>query len=417
MKIRNDPPKEIALLTTDIRQYSTITANMAAKQIRDFMFGYYNVLQSIILDMENQADDFEPFAGDSSIAIFKQRTGENRQEKCKRALKAALAIVRAVEARQISFTRIGLYAGEIIEAEFGKLILRFGNCFAAVNRLQELCEYFGTNILMDRTIALAQDDEAQFIAAVGKVTPKGLEHPIHVYSIYKPGIHNCPADIDSKQLQTFIQLKNEGIEYVVGNNQRNIPSNFQTAENKLLQAQREFKQATGRFDVATLRILDYIHENPYPMETFEDKGISIDEKQGRDKGTRLPTLSQQLIKALDPRFYHALVENTGWETLFLIQWFKQGETIIRIGDKPNGIYYLARGEVGVQDKAGNTIAELSEGDIFGEMTYFSPERLRSATVVAITDIAVRKISSEDFEKTPILQHLFSELAKRRLRPV
>ena len=45
MKIYNDAPKEIALLTTDIRQYSTITANMTAKQIRDFMFGYYNVLQ------------------------------------------------------------------------------------------------------------------------------------------------------------------------------------------------------------------------------------------------------------------------------------------------------------------------------------------------------------------------------------
>ena len=212
-------------------------------------------------------------------------------------------------------------------------------------------------------------------------------------------------------------MKNKGIEYVVGNTQKNIPSNFQTAENKLRQAQNEFKQATGRFDVATSRILDYIHENPYPMETFEDKGISIDEKQGKETGARLPTLSQQLIKALDPNFYHALVENTGWETLFLIQWFKQGETIIRIGDEPNGIYYLARGEVGVQDKAGNTIAELSEGDIFGEMTYFSTERLRSSTVVAKTDIAVRKISSEDFEKTPILQHLFSELVKRRLRPV
>jgi class 3 adenylate cyclase len=417
MKMHSEAPQEIALLTTDIRQYSTITANMAADQIRDFMFGYYNVLQSIILDTENQADEFEPFAGDSSIAVFKQRTGENPREKCKRALKAALAIARAVEAQKISFTRIGLYAGEIIESEFGKVTLRFGNCFAVVNRLQELCEYFGTTILMDRTIAQAQDDEAQFIVAVGKVTPKGLEHPIHVYSVYKPGIHNCPPDIDSKQLQAFIQLKNEGIEYVIGNSQRNIPSNFQFAENKLLQAQNEFQQATGRYDVATLRILDYIHENPYPMETFEDKGIAIDEKQGKNTGIRLPNLSQQLIKAFNPNFYHALVENTGWDTLFLIQWFKQGETIIRVGDEPNGIYYLARGEVMVQDKAGNMITKLSEGDIFGEMSYFSSERTRSATVVAVTDIAVRKISSEDFEKTPILQHFFSELAKKRLRPV
>lgn len=417
MKNSDDLPKEIAVLMTDIHQYARITANMTAEQIRDFMIGYYRAMQRIILAPENQADEFEPFAGDSSIAIFKHRPDEDRREKCKRALKAALAVARAVETRKISYTRIGIYAGEIIETEFGKLTLRFGNCFAAANRLQELCAYFGTNILMDRTIAAAQDDEAQFIAAVGKVTPKGLEHPIHVYSIYKPGIHNCPHDIDSAKLREFIQMKNEGIEYVVGNEQKNIPSNFQIAENKLRQAEAAFKQSTGRLDVATLRILDYIHEHPYPIETFEDKGISIDEKQGEGIGTRLLLLSQQLIKAFDHKFYHALVENTDWEALFVIQWFKQGDTIIQIGDRPNGIYYLARGKVRVQDQEGTTIAELSEGDIFGEMAYFSPEGRRSATVIAVTDIAVRRISSEDFEKTPTLQHLFSQLAKKRLRLV
>ncbi len=415
MKTPDDPPREAVVLITDIYHYSQLTANRTAEQIRDLMIGYFDTLQTMIL--ENDADDFEPFAGDSSIALFKQKAGEDRQEKCKRALKAALAIVQAIENRKISITRIGIYAGDIIEAEFGKLILRFGNCFAAANRLQELCAYFGTNILMDRTIARAQSDEAQFIVAVGKITPKGIGHPIHVYSIYKPGIHNCPSDIDLKQLQHFIELKNDGIEYVIGNEQKNISSNFQMAENKLRQAATVFKQATGKLDVATLRILDYIHEHPYPMETFEYKGISIDEKQGEGLGTRLLVLSQQLIKAFDDNFYHALVENTDWEPLFVIQWFKQGETIICLGDEPNGIYYLARGKVRIQDKEGNVIAELSEGDIFGEMAYFSPERRRSATVVAVTDIAVRRISSEDFEKTHILQHLFSELAKKRLSPV
>lgn len=416
MKKPDDSPKEVAVLMTDIHQYARITANMTAEQIRDFMIGYFEALQTMILAPENRADEFEPFAGDSSIAIFKQRPDEDRQEKCRRALKAALAIVRAVQAQKVSFTRIGIYAGDIIETVFGRLTLRFGNCFAAANRLQELCAYFGTNILMDRTIALAQDDEARFIAAVGKVTPKGLEHPIHIYSVYKPGIHNCPCDVDGAKLQEFIRLKNEGIEHVIGNVQKNIPSNFQIAENKLRQAEIAFKQATGGLDVATLRILDYIHEHPYPIETFEDKGISIDEKQGEGIGTRLLLLSQQLIRAFDSNFYHALVENTDWEALFVIQWFKQGDTIIRIGDEPNGIYYLARGKVWVQDQKGNTIAELSEGDIFGEMAYFSTERRRSATVVAITDIAVRRISSEDFERTPALQHLFAEVAKKRLPP-
>ncbi|OPX99944.1 MAG: cAMP-activated global transcriptional regulator CRP [Syntrophorhabdus sp. PtaB.Bin047] len=90
---------------------------------------------------------------------------------------------------------------------------------------------------------------------------------------------------------------------------------------------------------------------------------------------------------------------------------------MRVGDEPNGIYYLARGDVRVQDDQEKIIAQLSEGDIFGEMAYFTNDRRRSATVVAMTDIAVRRISTEDFERTPVLHSLFAEIARRRTRPV
>ena len=220
-----------------------------------------------------------------------------------------------------------------------------------------------------------------------------------------------------KELESFITLKNEGIEYVVGNELKNTPSNFQFAEGRLHQAESKFKHAASRFDVVTMRILDYIHENPYPLDTFEDKGISIDEKQGNGIGTRLLLFSEQLIKTFDYSFYHALVENTDLEGLFTIQWFNTGETIMQVGDEPNGIYYLALGKVRVEDGNGTVITELSEGDIFSEMAYFSPDRRRSANVTAVTDTAIRRISSEDFEKTSILHKLFAELVLRRLSPV
>jgi CRP-like cAMP-binding protein len=371
----------------------------------------------MVMDGEGRADEFEPFAGDASVAIFKQKPGEGREEKCRRALKVALAIAGAIESGEIPFTRIGIYVGDIIEAPFGPLTLRFGNCFAAANRLEELCAYFGTTILMDREIALAQDDLARYVVAIGKITPKSFEHPIHVYSIYKPGIHKCPADANEDYLHTFITLKNEAIDYFIGNAQKGITPNFQIAEQKLHQAEMAFGEATGQLDVATLRISQYIHENPYPVDTFEQQGMAIDEKQGHSIGIRLLLLSQQLIKAFDREFYHALIENTDWESLFRIHWFKKGDVIMRVGDEPNGIYYLARGDVRVQDDQEKIIAQLSEGDIFGEMAYFTNDRRRSATVVAMTDIAVRRISTEDFERTPVLHSLFAEIARRRTRPV
>ena len=56
MKKLNGPPNEVAVLITDIHQYSRITANMTADQIRDLMIGYYEGLQTIILRHENQAE-------------------------------------------------------------------------------------------------------------------------------------------------------------------------------------------------------------------------------------------------------------------------------------------------------------------------------------------------------------------------
>jgi CRP-like cAMP-binding protein len=149
------------------------------------------------------------------------------------------------------------------------------------------------------------------------------------------------------------------------------------------------------------------------MDTFEQQGMMIDEKQGHSMGIRLLHLSQQLFKALDKEFYHALVEDTHWDTHFRVEWRKKGEKVIRIGDERDGIYYLAKGKVRVEDIQGNTLSQLSEGDIFGEMAYFSKDGKRNATVVAMTDIVVRKISTEDFEKSPILHNVFAEIAKRR----
>ena len=122
----------------------------------------------------------------------------------------------------------------------------------------------------------------------------------------------------------FIRLMNEGIEHFIGNAQRGIIPNFPLADEKLRQAASLFQEATGVIDLATLRILDYLREHPYPMDTFEQQGMTIDEKQSNSMGIRLLRMSQQLFRALDEEFYHALVENTHWDTYFRVEWRKKG---------------------------------------------------------------------------------------------
>ena len=413
---RDNIEREVVVLLTDMKQYAKLTAHMTTEQVRDFIIDYQKHLQTIVMKGERGAHAFEPFAGDASVAIFEDRPGENSKEKCERALKVAIDVAKAVESQQIPFTRIGIFVGKIIEAQFEKLTLRFGNSFSAANRLEELCAYFGTTILIDRDIAWAQDEEREYVVSIGKITPKNFQHPIHVYSIYKPGIHHCPPDMNKEQLMEFIRLKNEGIEHFTGNAQKGIITNFPLADETLRRAASVFREATGAIDLATLRILDYLREHPYPMDTFEQQGMMIDEKQSHSMGIQLLQLSQKLFKALDGEFYHALVEDTRWDSSFKIEGRKKGEKIIRIGDERNGIYYLAKGKVRVEDGQGNIIAQLSDGDIFGEMAYFSKDGKRNATVVAEMDVVLRKISTEDFEKSPILHNVFAEIAKRRTSP-
>ncbi|MCH2188249.1 cyclic nucleotide-binding domain-containing protein [Candidatus Gracilibacteria bacterium] len=74
--------------------------------------------------------------------------------------------------------------------------------------------------------------------------------------------------------------------------------------------------------------------------------------------------------------------------------YKQGQTILQQGDPSNGEgYILKSGRVSILIGE-NRIAELSEGDIFGEMALLSEEE-RSATVIAETDIIVIMIRIED----------------------
>ncbi|MCE5335595.1 MAG: hypothetical protein LLG06_13505, partial [Desulfobacteraceae bacterium] len=253
--------RDVAVLLTDMRQYAKHIGHMTPEQIRDFIIGYHQTLQTMIMRGDGGAQEFEPASGDGAQAIFEHRPGEGEKEKCRRALHVAVDIAKAVELGQLPFTRIGIFAGEITEAQFGKFSLKFGRSFAAAARLEGLCAYFGTTILMDRDIAWAQDDDFKYIVSIAKVTPKNFDHPIHVYSIYKPGIHRCPDKISEPGLMEFIRLKNEGVEYFLGNTRRNILPNFPFAVAKLEKAMKLFHELTGQTDTATLRILDYIREN------------------------------------------------------------------------------------------------------------------------------------------------------------
>lgn len=412
---QENPTINAALLLTDMVGFSKKTAKMSPVQVRDFLIEYRKTLEYIIKKGKDKPQYFEHTAGDATASVFDRIGSEGEEDKNVRALRSALRIASEMVNNKLPSTRMGLYSGDVIEARFNDQVMRFGNSFSAASRLQELCKYFGTCLLMDREIANAQKDEKIYVTAIGKVLPKGLEHPVHIFTIYKPGINGCPYDMDQEKLYKYIRLKNEAVELFHGNTLRHVEPNFPKAEENLHRAADLFKKITGQYDLSTNRILIYIRELSFPISEFHSKGMTIDEKKGIEHfGVRLFRLPQELLKSLDQEFYNTFILDNEWESYFHLEWREKGEVIIEKGAEPEGVYFLTKGEVNILDADKKIISVIKEGDIFGEIAYFTPAGKRTATVVASTDSILHRITGEDFHKFPVLRNLFERIAEKRM---
>ena len=84
-----------------------------------------------------------------------------------------------------------------------------------------------------------------------------------------------------------------------------------------------------------------------------------------------------------------------------------------IDSDPDGVYYLDSGVAETVNGKGEVLSIMEAGTIFGELAYFGREQKRTATVRAKTDMVVRKISTEDFKKMPVIVDIFKRIAIAR----
>jgi len=409
--------KEVVILLSDMIGYSRKTTDMRPAAIRDFMLEYHMNLKKIVRSVCGENQRIESSAGDGAVAIFERTPGDGRDKMCGLALSVALEMVYAMEKGTIPQTRIGLFSGHIIETVLDGKTMRFGATFSVASRLEELCDHFGIRILMDREMAFWQTEHAKYLTGIGKVTPKNFSHPVHIFSVYKPGIHQCPEGVEKKELLRFIKMKNQAVELFCGDIRGNILPDFPLARQKLFEAQDLFVKITGKRDLPTERVLEYIGNNPRPEKDFRQVGMKIWKLTSEVLGSRLLNLSSALFEAMDHEFFQALVVDTEWERKFKLVWRKKDERIIQFQDTPDGIYFIDDGSVNVFDRKDRLVKTLTAGDIFGEMAYFPKRTLRSASVVAASDLVLRRISGEDLRTLPVIQKIFEKIASKRKQKI
>ena len=73
---------------------------------------------------------------------------------------------------------------------------------------------------------------------------------------------------------------------------------------------------------------------------------------------------------------------------------RRGDTVFKKGDRADGFYYLANGEIHLQE----IDTTVGSGDVIGEISLFSPDQARTATAVCQTDCELYALSAAKIQE-------------------
>lgn len=104
-------------------------------------------------------------------------------------------------------------------------------------------------------------------------------------------------------------------------------------------------------------------------------------------------------------------------TLLQVKTFDYGFPICQFGDPGTHLYILLEGKVEVLDEDGVVLSEMGKGDVFGEMSLLSGDRV-STTIIATEPCEIATLNQKNFnhilKKFPGLQVFLYKLVVRRI---
>ncbi len=107
-------------------------------------------------------------------------------------------------------------------------------------------------------------------------------------------------------------------------------------------------------------------------------------------------------------------------TLLKLEDYNWGFPILQKGDPASNLFIIIDGRVEVMDEDGVTLAEMSRGDVFGEMSLLSGDRV-TTTIMAMEPCQIASLSQKNFRhvlnRFPALQVFFYKLLVSRITTI
>jgi len=203
--------RDVTVLFTDIRGYTTISEQMTPEENFNFINAYNLRMGPVI---QENGGFVNQYLGDAIMALFPTQPED--------ALKSAIAIQKKLESynnerrekgRLPIRIGIGLHTGPLIMGITGDDLRMdaaiISDTVNSASRVESLSKYYGANILLSEDSIKELEDPAAFhFRYLGKVQVKGKNNSLKIYECYD-GDGDAIVELKKATLTSF----NEGMEY------------------------------------------------------------------------------------------------------------------------------------------------------------------------------------------------------------
>lgn len=204
--------KTIAILFSDISNFTTITEQTEPKLLTRHLCDYFDELSTQIIAARGTIDKY---IGDAIMAFWGAPLPE--EQSAQQAAIAAINCVKrlrelntqwALEGKPVLLTRIGLHLGDAIVGNLGSSerlnYTAIGDSINITSRLENINKLYGTQIIISETVYHAVKNK--FITRMlDRVTLKGKSKPHYIYELIADDRDQLTYDLDS-----YTQLFSKG---------------------------------------------------------------------------------------------------------------------------------------------------------------------------------------------------------------
>jgi adenylate cyclase len=224
--------KEVTILFSDIRGYTSLTENLGASDVVSLLNDYFETMVEAVFHYEGTLDKF---IGDALMAVFGAPLPLNPPESHGwMAVQSALDMRRRL--KEFNDSRpdadpfrfgIGISSGDVVSGNIGSQkrmdYTVIGDAVNLSSRLEQLTKEYGCDIILSEfTYSLCR--EGIWVRELDKVRVKGKNQPVGIYEL----LQNSSEPIDGETVR-FLELYSNGRDAYIARNFHKAISCFEAA--------------------------------------------------------------------------------------------------------------------------------------------------------------------------------------------